>query len=228
MGAREKLFRKKIADQLDKLIVETDIVYTAEAISGEKLDDMIRETHQLLDRLTVYKFFHDLPENDAFVLEFLELEEQEKKQETSYEPDTEPDIPKIIDTIEEVIAEDAELVENGDNANEPSVEPEPEASEEQVRKEGAAKDNSLEEKLRSQPIRSLLDSIALNDRFLFSNELFGGSMEAFNKALRELDHIASLDDARKFIEMRLKTDFKWDESSETVINFISLVERRFK
>ena len=233
MGAREKLFRKKIADQLDELIAESDIVYGSEAISKDKLSRIIDEAHQLLDRLTVYRFFHELPENDAFVLEFLELEEKMKKGEDAYEPDLSPDIPKIIDSFEEVIAEDAEVVPQedfGEETGEAEVEEKEDGIPTVEDKENIpqpAKEASLEEKLKTQPIRSIMESIALNDRFLFTNELFGGSMEAFNKAIKELDHIATFDDAHRYVELQLKSTFNWDEDSETVENFVSLIKRRF-
>jgi hypothetical protein len=86
---------------------------------------------------------------------------------------------------------------------------------------------SLAEKLSRKSIGKLADSIALNERFLYSNELFNGNMEAFKRALTELDHIASLDDARRYIEVQLKSENDWEMDSKIVQGFISLVERRF-
>ena len=91
----------------------------------------------------------------------------------------------------------------------------------------ANKDASLADKLSKKSITKLADSIALNERFLYSNELFNGNMEAFKRALNELDHIASLDDAKRFIEVQLKEENNWNMDSEIVQGFISLVERRF-
>ena len=86
---------------------------------------------------------------------------------------------------------------------------------------------SLADKLSTKSIAKLADSIALNERFLYSNELFNGNMEAFKKALSELDHIASLADAKRYLDVQLKEEHSWNMDSETVQSFISLVERRF-
>ena len=86
---------------------------------------------------------------------------------------------------------------------------------------------TLSDKLRKKSITKLADSIALNERFLYSNELFNGNMESFKRALNELDHIASKDDAQRYIEMQLKDEHQWNMESQIVQGFIALVERRF-
>ncbi len=88
-------------------------------------------------------------------------------------------------------------------------------------------DNSLGYRLQKSAIRDLRAAIGLNERFLFANELFDGNMEAFNRALNELNHIESRDDAYKFINMQLRERFKWNEESEVTEKFLDLVERRF-
>lgn len=87
--------------------------------------------------------------------------------------------------------------------------------------------DSLADKLRVKAIAKLAESITLNERFLFANELFNGNMEAFKRALNELDHIASLADAKRFIDVQLKVENEWDINSDSVKSFITLVERRF-
>jgi hypothetical protein len=52
-------------------------------------------------------------------------------------------------------------------------------------------------------------------------------MEAFKRALNELDHIASKEDAQRYIELQLQVENNWSMESETVQSFITLVERRF-
>ena len=86
---------------------------------------------------------------------------------------------------------------------------------------------SVADKLRANTIQKLAESIALNERFLFSNELFNGNMEAFKRALTELDHIASLADAERYINIQLKEENQWNMESETVEKFITLIKRRF-
>lgn len=90
-----------------------------------------------------------------------------------------------------------------------------------------AEDNSLASRLRKSKITDLKASIGLNERFLFANELFNGNMEAFNRALNELNHIDSKDGADYFINMQLKERYSWNDESEVTLRFLDLVERRF-
>ena len=91
----------------------------------------------------------------------------------------------------------------------------------------AIHETSIADELRSNSIQTLADSIALNERFLYSNELFNGNMEAFKRALNELDHIASKADAQRYIELQLQVENNWNMESDAVQSFITLVERRF-
>lgn len=86
---------------------------------------------------------------------------------------------------------------------------------------------SLLEKLKMQPIANLKSAIAINQRFLFSNELFKGNMEAFNQAINELNHLESLDEALRFINLQLAEKYLWDYENPTVVQFVELVERRY-
>lgn len=88
-------------------------------------------------------------------------------------------------------------------------------------------DNSLAGRLKKSPVSDLKAAIGLNQRFLFSNELFNGNMEAFNRAVNELNHLESLNDAKRFMEIQLAPTYEWNNESEAVIEFTELVERRF-
>ena len=252
MGTREKLFRQKLADQIEKLLTQSEKVFTTEKLSTEWMELMLEDTNELTRSLTIYQFLHELPEDENLQIEFLEMAEKEKEAEKEIEiPSYGDEIMKEIDEfdtqeaidiepIEETIQEDisssieeeidmeTEVVGNETQSKEAS-------STETKETEKAAEVNdiitnqeaSLADKLRKKSIKKLAESIALNERFLFSNELFNGNMEAFKQALNELDHIASLDDARRFIKVQLKEQNDWQMDSEIVQGFILLVERRF-
>lgn len=83
------------------------------------------------------------------------------------------------------------------------------------------------EQLGNGPLNNLKEAIGLNERFLFSNELFNGNMEAFNRALNELNHLENTPDAERLINEQLAPNYKWDIENEAVERFISLVKRRF-
>ena len=293
MGTREKLFRQKLADQIEALLTSSEKVFTSEKLDEEWVSKMLLETQDLTKALTIYQFLHELPEDENLQLAFLELDEQAKtEKEEVVIPNYGDEILKEINEFEnqdaeevfevkskkveteevtEVILEDIQEVkiieeEVDKNPTEPIPtesteeiiiveaeeeievvettveEPVEEAPKENTEKPVASKDSpvkteindtisssepSLAEKLSNKSIKKLAESIALNERFLFSNELFDGNMEAFKRALTELDHIASLEDAQRYIELQLKKDNNWDTDNETVKAFITLVERRF-
>lgn len=88
-------------------------------------------------------------------------------------------------------------------------------------------DDSLANKLKKTKIEDLKSAVALNQRFLFSNELFNGNMEAFNRALNELNHLENMDEALRYIDLQLSKNYNWKKDSDTVGEFLSLIERRF-
>ncbi|UTW67690.1 hypothetical protein KFE94_06145 [bacterium SCSIO 12643] len=307
MGTREKLFRQKLANQIETLLTQAEKVFTAEKLSAEWLNSMLTETQELNSALTIYKFLHELPEDADLQVKFLELEEEISEPVQSEVPNYGEEILKEIDEFEsqeavdvyETPAEDAttensveedESIDISKPQNEPEIvveitheetastievivddtdsaqgeeeeeeeeiileettsqvkeelpEEKPEeletvseeidaTSEEEIKKEindtVAQNHTSVADKLRANSIQKLAESIALNERFLFSNELFNGNMEAFKRALTELDHIASLSDAQRYINIQLKEENQWDMESETVEKFITLIKRRF-
>jgi hypothetical protein len=88
-------------------------------------------------------------------------------------------------------------------------------------------DDSLANKLKKTKIEDLKSAVALNQRFLFSNELFNGNMEAFNRALNELNHLENMDEALRYIDLQLSKNYNWKKDSDTVGEFLALIERRF-
>lgn len=81
----------------------------------------------------------------------------------------------------------------------------------------------LASRLQRQPITNLATAIGLNDKFLFINELFGGSSEAYNRAIDELNNLASMDEARQLMQERGITS----ANPEALQAFVELVERRY-
>lgn len=93
-------------------------------------------------------------------------------------------------------------------------------------KEKKAKE--LSEKLSASPIRDLTKAIALNDKLLFSNELFGGALVTFNEVVRTLNDLPTKVDAENYLmELAKQHDWAGDDRKDTAIEFIKLVRRRF-
>ncbi len=77
-------------------------------------------------------------------------------------------------------------------------------------------------KFSNMPVASLQAAIGINDRFLFTRELFEGKSDAFAEAIRKIDSFETIHDAAVY----LRENFKW-KKNETSLKFIDLVKRKF-
>ena len=100
--------------------------------------------------------------------------------------------------------------------------------EEKTRNESLSQDSpTLAKKLRQKPIADLKSAIGINQRFLFTSELFEGNTEAFNEALTRLNSCNSFLEADDYIENNLAPNYHWDMKNNTVKDFLDLVQRRY-
>ena len=72
------------------------------------------------------------------------------------------------------------------------------------------------------PIENLARGIGLNDKFLFSKELFGGNSQKFNATVNAINEMNSFEEAEEYIN----TNFSWSQNN-VVKHFMNLVRRRF-
>jgi hypothetical protein len=77
-------------------------------------------------------------------------------------------------------------------------------------------------KFSNMPVSSLQTAIGINDRFLFTRELFDGNGEAFHAAVKKIDSMPNIHEAAVY----LREHYKW-KKNETSLKFIDLVKRRF-
>ena len=89
-----------------------------------------------------------------------------------------------------------------------------------------SEDKSLAARLQRKPVSDLITAIGINDKFLFLNELFGGSMEKYNKSIRSLNGFSTLLGAKTYM-CELQIEFQWDCTSDAYKKLNDLVERRF-
>jgi hypothetical protein len=88
-------------------------------------------------------------------------------------------------------------------------------------------ENSLAEKLKQNRVNDLKHAIGINEKFLFINELFEGSLNEYNNAISQINSLTSKDEADKYIESELKLKYNWNDASKAHSIFIQLIERRF-
>lgn len=87
-------------------------------------------------------------------------------------------------------------------------------------------DNSLAAKLQQKPVSNLKSAMGINDKFLFVNELFGGSMEKYNKSIDNLNDLKTLNGALIYLN-ELKIELQWNSNNEAYQKLKELVTHKF-
>ena len=87
-------------------------------------------------------------------------------------------------------------------------------------------DNTLASKLQQKSISELKTAIGINDKFLFVNELFGGSMEKYNRSIENLDDMKTLNGTLIYLN-ELKVELQWNSSNEAYQKLLNLIHRKF-
>ncbi len=83
-------------------------------------------------------------------------------------------------------------------------------------------------RMQHKPIKNLKESIGVNEKFLFINELFEGDIDAYNEAINKLNSFENIDEAFDYINT-LNENYSWDiqDSPDTIDKFAYLVQRRY-
>jgi hypothetical protein len=87
--------------------------------------------------------------------------------------------------------------------------------------------SSLADKLGKKPIDNLISSIGINEKFLFTDNLFNGSAEDFNEQVTLLNEKEDLSTAMVYINEILIHKYNWKTSSKHYKKFLDLIERRY-
>lgn len=88
----------------------------------------------------------------------------------------------------------------------------------------------LSEKLAESAIADLKKAIALNDRLMYTNELFAGDGKSFETTLAALNSFSNFDEARNYLIEYCAVHFTWTDKKRlsTAKDFVKLVRRRYK
>lgn len=76
-------------------------------------------------------------------------------------------------------------------------------------------------------INELSESIGLNQRFMFTKDLFDGNPDLLKHALKSIDECGSFVEAIHLLNERYVGELDWDKDSESVDEFLQLVFRKF-
>lgn len=77
------------------------------------------------------------------------------------------------------------------------------------------------------PIGELSESLAINQRFMFTKVLFDGNADLLRHALKSIDGSHSFEEAINLVNNRYVSELGWDTDSEVVYEFLQLTYRRF-
>ena len=89
-----------------------------------------------------------------------------------------------------------------------------------------SREKNVEEKLKRIVVTDLNSAIGINEKYLYSSELFKGSTEELSNAVKVINELHSLSEVQNYIA-DLAGRFNWDLENQTTLNFIELVERKF-
>ena len=86
----------------------------------------------------------------------------------------------------------------------------------------------LSEKLGERKVQDLTRAMAINDRLLYMNELFGRDADALGETLKVLNRYETMNEAKGLI-MNLAEQYNWLEEEKVPIaqDFVKLVRRRY-
>jgi hypothetical protein len=74
----------------------------------------------------------------------------------------------------------------------------------------------------------LAESLAINQRFMFTKELFDGNADLLKHALKSIDKCNSFDEAISLVNSRYVSELGWESETEPVQEFLLLVYRKFE
>lgn len=190
-------------------VILSYILFDEQNKKSEQLEIQLQEKEPLPE---VSNSVEDEHEVEDGVNEALELT-QEEKTKTEKDTQTIDDIPSQEEIVEQLENEIASAISSNSSGL--------------LYDSQEEEDNSLAAKLARKKIENLNSAIGINEKFLFTNELFDGNTEHFLKTIEELNNCVSLTEATdKLIEVAQKRSWIVDE--EPYQKLQSLLSRKYQ
>ena len=86
---------------------------------------------------------------------------------------------------------------------------------------------SLAENQINKSIEFLKDSISINQRYGFINELFNGQNMEYHAVIKKLDELADADAAKNYLLKEVAVRYDWSKKEEHVQKLLRLIDRKF-
>ncbi len=144
------------------------------------------------------------------------------------EPEVPAEVAQIPEPQEEPVREPAvsELVSKEPSSENAEAEKRPATINDQFEKQP---DNTVADHLeRAGAGGAIIESISLNQRYMFAQELFSGDANSFQKAIGEIEHEPSFDQAVEYLVTNYAGPFEWDMNSDVVKELLKAVFRKFR
>jgi len=208
-----------------------------DAVQVEAIDDEINNLLNEAEQMFVEETEKQILEQETVL--------EEQAEEDKIEPDI-PDVETINKVHKEVEAEvevEAEAEAEGkpgpkaNNESELKVKIEPKEPKAPLGEKKVyvldveAEEEEEDEEFKNpsinlKPIKSLKTGIGINDKFMFISDLYEGNAKMYNKIVKKLDAMPSLQDAL-YLLGDLKDENFWESSDNAFRQFKTYIERRF-
>ena len=132
-----------------------------------------------------------------------------------------------IDFPEEEIVYEPVVIGDIEDHDDGGFELEPEQPETLGERYQQDQEATLGEKFQHSSVKDLQMAIGINDKFLFVNELFGGSMEKYNRSMANLNDLKTLNGALIYLN-ELRIELQWNSSNEAYKKLLELVHRKYE
>lgn len=208
----KSIIRKEIAALINSIKEHSDNIGDKAQIPQLELELILHKIEKLYQKSIVFNHLNTLPDG---------------KNTNSNEKQTEPVIEKQMEAPTELKTEPvkAELTDKSTDlfgSELPPVIEKPKIEKKAEKKE----EKQAISRIQKPAITDLTKAIGLNDKFLFANDLFEGSMQEYSIAIQQLNTAGTLESAMEYIGS-LQQLYEWDIEKETVKRLLDLVDRRY-
>ena len=208
--------RKEISVLINSIKEHSDNIGNKEHIPQLELELILHKIERLYQKSIVFNHLNSLPNSSEKGGAPVKIEEAKK--ETPIVQTPKPDLKKEIEKPAEIIDKPIDLfgTELPLPTEKSKIEKKIEKKEEKV----------ADKNIQSPAIADITKAIALNDKFLFANELFGGNMQEYNIAIQQLNSAESLESAMDYFS-NLQQLYEWDIEKDAVKRLLNMVDRRY-
>ena len=202
-------FDLKAIENLVKVIGENISKINPEDLRSDEIESLLSSSRLLNEKLIVLNYI---------------LENRKKDISSTKEVSTTKEIDKVeenqIDLIDVIVEEEAK--------SENPVIPSSSRSKSINEIHSKSPQTSLADQFGQQSILNLNKEIGINERYLMTENLFGGDSKICSDSINKLNEFKNISEAKDFLKNELFVKYNWNSKSNHVKRLINLVERRYQ